>query len=114
MPESSPDPRSRAATALAARRGQIHALRLRVVTLAVSVFIAAWAVVFVQLVKGHDPALASTGGTVVTQSADPATTDDEDASSSTSTSTDTSSSDSSASGSDATAASPTAVTTRQS
>lgn len=114
MTESPPDPRSRAASALAARRRQIHALRLRVITLAVSIFIAAWAVVFVQLVKGHDPALASTNGSVVTQSADPAATaDDESTGSSTSTSSASSSEESSGS-SGATASSPTAVTTRQS
>ncbi|MDX6688775.1 MAG: hypothetical protein QOG15_232 [Solirubrobacteraceae bacterium] len=115
MPERSLDgPRSRAAALLAERRDHIHALRMRVVTLAVSVFLAIWAVVFVQLVRGHDPALASTAGAVVTQSADPATTNDEDSTSSASTSSDTSSTDSTASGSDATAAAPSAVTTRQS
>jgi len=46
-------------------------LRTRVVVLAVSVFVAAWGVVFVRLVEGHDPGLASTAGAVVTQSADP-------------------------------------------
>ncbi|MGH2841193.1 MAG: hypothetical protein ACRDKY_10275 [Solirubrobacteraceae bacterium] len=36
-----------------------------------SIFLAAWATVFVRLVGGHDPALASTPATVVTKSADP-------------------------------------------
>jgi cytoskeletal protein RodZ len=114
MNERKPDPPSRAAAALAARRGQLHALRMRVAVFSVSIFIAAWAVVFVRLVEGHDPALASTSGTVVMQSADPdAASDDTADNSASSTSSASSSTSSAAAGGDTTAA-PTAVTTRQS
>ncbi len=97
MPELAPQRRAVAQAARAARRKQIHSLRMRVAALAVSVFVAVWATVFVRLVEGHDPALASTSGAVVTQSADPEVTT-EDASES----------------ADETAGAPTAVTTRQS
>ncbi len=64
------------ATARLARERRIHALRMRVVAIAVALFLAAWAGLFVQLVSGHDPALASSTSSVAAQSADPAATDD--------------------------------------
>jgi len=49
---------------------------MRVAAIAVALFVAAWAGLFVQLVSGHDPALASNSSTVAAQSADAAVTDD--------------------------------------
>lgn len=114
MTERPPEAESRTAGARAKRRAQIHALRLRVAVLAVSIFIAAWATVFVRLVEGHDPALASTSGTVVMQSADPDPTGDDEATAASSATSSAASSSSTAAGGDATAAAPTTVTTRQS
>jgi len=113
MDERAPQPHPRAAAARAARRGQINALRTRVAVLAVSVFIAAWGVVFVRLVEGHDPALASTSGAVITQSADPDVTED-DGITSASSSSSSGSSPSAAAGGDGAVADPAPVTTRQS
>lgn len=64
------------ATARLARVRRIHALRMRVVAISVALFLAAWAGLFVQLISGHDPALASSTTSVAAQSADPAVTDD--------------------------------------
>ena len=64
------------AAARLARERRIHALRMRVVAIAVALFLAAWAGLFVQLISGHDPALASSTTAVATQSADPSATDD--------------------------------------
>lgn len=72
MDESTP----RNATARLARERRIHTLRMRVVAIAVALFVAAWAGLFVQLISGHDPALASSTSSVATQSADPSVTDD--------------------------------------
>ena len=49
--------------AVAARRRRIHAIRVRVATGAVALFIALFAGLYVQLASGNDPALskASTG-----------------------------------------------------
>lgn len=96
MTERPLDPASRAAIALAARRRQIHTLRLPVTVLALSIFLAAWATVFVRLGEGHDPALASTAATVLTPSADPEAASDD------------------TTNSDTAAAAPATVTTRQS
>jgi hypothetical protein len=62
------DPRQRAAAARRTRRQRIHAVRLRVATIAVTLFIAAWAGIFVQLVSGRDPALAKDPAPIATQS----------------------------------------------
>jgi cytoskeletal protein RodZ len=43
---------------LAARKRQVVLIRKWVAGIAVSIFIALWVVLFVQLVSGHDPALA--------------------------------------------------------
>jgi cytoskeletal protein RodZ len=115
MSEST-DPRQRATAARQARERRIHELRRRVAAVAVAVFVAAWAGIFLQLVSGHDPALAHDLSPVATQSADPDTAAD-DWSGATA-SDDTTSAD----GADSTATSsaqtqsstPGAVTTRQS
>jgi hypothetical protein len=65
------DARERAAAARAARAQRIHAARMRVAALAVALFVAAWTGIFLQLVSGHDPALAKDLAPVATQSADP-------------------------------------------
>jgi cell division protein FtsN len=100
MPET-PDPRQQAADKRRAREQRIRDLRTRVVAVAVALFVAVWTGLYVQLVSGHDPALA---GEIepVTQSAaagdSPTETWSDDA-----TATDRS-----------TASEPAAVTTRQS
>ena len=43
--------------ALALRRQRIRVLRRRVVAVAVTAFVIAWAAIFGQLASGHDPAL---------------------------------------------------------
>jgi cell division protein FtsN len=103
MPET-PDPRQQAAAKRRAREQRIRDLRTRVVAVAVALFVAVWTGLYIQLVSGHDPALASETK-AVTQSAAPAgETWSDDAA------TDTWSDDST----DATASQPAAVTTRQS
>jgi hypothetical protein len=42
------------------RRARRRGIRIRVATLAVALFIGAWAVIGVQMASGHDPALAAT------------------------------------------------------
>jgi hypothetical protein len=73
-PAPEPPPRAAAPSSLGARTSVRW--RTRVAILALSVFVAAWAMVFVRLVEGHDPGLASIPATVVSQSADPDVTDD--------------------------------------
>jgi hypothetical protein len=69
------------------KRERIHRIRVRVATLTVTLFIAVFAVIYVQMVEGHDPALASNTTTTTTttssdstspttSSDDPTTTDD--------------------------------------
>jgi hypothetical protein len=72
----SPDPRQHAAAARRARAAQIHTLRLRVAAIAVTLFIGAWAIIGVQLVTGHDPALANDVAPVAAQASDPDASDD--------------------------------------
>ena len=73
MPEI---PRQQAADKRRAREQRIRDLRRRVVAVAVALFVAAWGGLYIQLVSGHDPALASETAPV-TQAADPeAVTDD--------------------------------------
>jgi hypothetical protein len=76
MNESTAPQHGLASAVRLARSQRIHALRTRVVAIAVALFVAAWAGLYVQLVSGHDPALASTPSSVATQSADPSVTDD--------------------------------------
>lgn len=103
MPEI-PDPRAQAAEKRRrAREQRIRDVRARVVGVAVALFVAVWAGLYIQLVSGNDPALADEP-TPVTQSA----TDD-------SWSTDDTWSDDSAStDSESSSSQPAAVTTRQS
>jgi hypothetical protein len=69
--------RQRAATARRARTQRIRAVRLRVATIAATLFLAAWTGIFVQLVSGRDPALAKDLAPVATRSADPQPTADD-------------------------------------
>lgn len=60
----------------AKRRQRVTRIRRQVIALAVAAFLALWGVIFVQLVSGHDPALAakaSTPAVVSTTSSTPAT-----------------------------------------
>ncbi len=61
-------PRQLAADKRRAREQRIRVLRTRVVALAVALFVAVWSGLYIQLVSGHDPALAGEA-TPVTQSA---------------------------------------------
>lgn len=73
MPEIA---RQQAADKRRAREQRIRDVRRRVVAVAVALFVAAWGGLYIQLVSGHDPALASETAPV-TQAADPeAVTDD--------------------------------------
>lgn len=85
------------ANVLEARRRHVTVIRMRVVAIAVAVFIALWIAIFAQLVTGHDPALSRNKTTAATTS-----------SSSTGSSSSSSTSGNSSSGS------ATAVTTHQS
>ena len=53
------DRKALAAMKLRERRQRIRRLRRTVVAVAVTLFVALWAVVFTQLVTGHDPVLAA-------------------------------------------------------
>ena len=50
---------------LKARRRRIGLIRKRTVAIAASTFALIWGVIFVQLVSGHDPALAGSPGEVL-------------------------------------------------
>ena len=52
------DPRARAEQRLRERARRLSVIRRRVITLVGSTFVLMWGVIFVQLVTGHDPALA--------------------------------------------------------
>ena len=72
---SSNPPPMPAADVRQARRARTRTIRRRVATGAVALFLATWALIAVELVSGHDPALASRKTTTVaTSSAQPATT----------------------------------------
>lgn len=72
---SSNPPPMPAAEVRQARRARTRTIRRRVATGAVALFLATWALIAVELVSGHDPALASRKTTTVaTSSAQPATT----------------------------------------
>jgi cell division protein FtsN len=106
MNESTAPQHGLASAVRLARSQRIHALRTRVVAIAVALFVAAWAGLYVQLLSGHDPALASGPSSVATQSADPSVTDTSDGG--------RSGGDSSAVPTESSTSSPTAVTTGQS
>ncbi len=72
------DPRQQAAGKRRAREERIRRLRMRIAAVAIALFVAVWTGLYVQLVSGHDPALASEAGTVATQSADPEVTTEDD------------------------------------
>jgi cytoskeletal protein RodZ len=72
----STDPRQRAVAARLVREQRIQTLRLRVLAIAVALFLAVWVGLYAQLVSGHDPALAKAATPVATQSADPQVADD--------------------------------------
>lgn len=71
------DAQQRAATARRARVQRIHTLRMRVLAISVAVFLAAWVVLYAQLVSGHDPALANAAKPVATQSTGSQVADDD-------------------------------------
>lgn len=97
---------------LHARRRKTTLIRQRVVAIAVALFLALWAIVFAQLVAGHDPALASSKSaatTTATATSTPASSDNTTTSAATTSSTDNSGTSSSNNSGTASA-----VTTRQS
>lgn len=59
-----PDGRAIAGERLRARRRRVTRLRKRVIATALVTFVALWAVTFVQLVSGHDPALSQKSAAV--------------------------------------------------
>ena len=62
---SSNPPPIPAAEVRQARRARTRTIRRRVATGAVALFLATWALIAVELVNGHDPALASRNATTV-------------------------------------------------
>ncbi len=105
---ATPDSRQQAAAKRRAREQRIRDLRRRVVAVSVALFVTVWAGLYIQLVSGHDPALA---GEIepVTQSAAPAGETRAD-----DTATDTWSDDTTATDTESSASEPAAVTTRRS
>jgi cytoskeletal protein RodZ len=55
---SKPDVQAIAAERLRSRRGRVRRIRKRVIATALVTFTLLWAVIFVQLVSGNDPALS--------------------------------------------------------
>ena len=105
--------RQLAAERLKARRRRVALIRKRAVAGAACTFALAWGVIFVQLVSGHDPALAHTKAT--TSAASGTTTADSASSgSSSSGSTDSTSTSSGATNSGATNSGTSSVATSQS
>jgi hypothetical protein len=76
MPEG-PESQRLASDKRQARTQRIRDMRMRIAAIAVALFVTAWAGLYIQLVSGHDPALAGTR-TPVTQSADPDAAGDDD------------------------------------
>jgi cytoskeletal protein RodZ len=77
--------------ALALRRQRIRVLRRRVVAVAVTAFVIAWAAIFGQLASGHDPALThNSQAKTSTKTTKAKTSDSTSGSGSTSSSTSTS------------------------
>jgi hypothetical protein len=103
--------RALASARLDARRRRIRRIRTTAIAIAIGLFLALWAVIFTQLVTGHDPALAASSARTATTSAATASTSGTAQTSSGSTASG-SGSTGSASGSTAGATSP--VTTSQS
>jgi cytoskeletal protein RodZ len=118
-PATQPEAENLISERLRARSQRISAIRKRVVTVAVVVFMALWGVIFVQLVSGNDPALAhkkTVSASVSSASSAPAVSTSSTTGASTSGTT--SSTASSGSGTTTSASSgsssPSAVTTHQS
>src|SRR4051794_22498873 len=97
MNPQSPDPRAIARRHAERKRSRIHLIRKRVATLTVTVFIAIFAVIYVQMVEGNDPALSKTTSTTA---ASPSSSGSSTSSDSSSTSSDSTSSGSSSTSSD--------------
>lgn len=53
---------------LSQRRAHVRKLRRTVITIAITLFVAVWAVIFTALVTGHDPVLIAKAQTVATSS----------------------------------------------
>jgi len=100
--------RARAGEARAARAAKVKTIRRRVITGAVSLFVAAWLLIAVVLVTGHDPALTKSKSATATLASNTttATTGSSGSTGSTSTTTTSSATQSSSS--------PSSVTTRSS
>jgi cytoskeletal protein RodZ len=100
------------------KRARIHRIRVRVATLTVTIFIAVFAVIYVQMVEGHDPALSknTTTTTTTTTSSSAASTSSDSSSASSDDSSSPSSSDQGSSSSDQSSSnsSPAPVQTTQS
>jgi len=99
--------RARAGEARAARAAKVKTIRRRVISGAVSLFVAAWLLIAVVLVTGHDPALIKSKSATATLASNTTTTGSSGSTGSTSTTTTTSSATQSSS-------SPSSVTTRSS
>lgn len=65
MPTTAPDPRALGRQRLAALRRRARRIRLTVTSLAVALFLAAFAGISVQLATGHDPVLKPTRASAV-------------------------------------------------
>lgn len=96
------DARARGQAMRAARLGRVRMIRRRIIGGAVALFVAAWLLITIVLVSGHDPALAAKASSATTVASTPATTStssgsDSGTSSSTSSQTTGSSSNSSSS-----------------
>jgi hypothetical protein len=91
------------------KRARIHRIRVRVATLTVTLFIAVFAVIYVQMVQGHDPALAKNTTTSASSAAATTTSSSDNSASSSDNSASSSSNDQSSSNS-----SPAPVQTTQS
>lgn len=104
---SSNPPPIPAAEVRQARRARTRTIRRRVATGAVALFLATWALIAVELVNGHDPALASRNATTVSSDSGAST-------SSTGSSVSDNSSGSSVSNNSSGSSAVSSVTTRQS
>jgi cytoskeletal protein RodZ len=99
-----------------ARLARARMIRRRIVGGAVALFVAAWLLITVVLVSGHDPALAkqSSASTVASSSPSTSSSSGSDSTSTTSSSSDSSSNSSSGSSGNSGSGSVSSVTTSQS
>src|SRR4051812_41532097 len=107
MNPQSPDPRAIARRHAERKRSRIHLIRKRVATLTVTVFIAIFAVIYVQMVEGNDPALSKTTSTTAASPSSSGSSTSSDSSSTSSDSSSTSSDNSSTSSDDSSSSSDT-------